>query len=184
MNSTLTKTGNWVSITLDIPSSGLVGYPSYWGVPQVRCLEYQDDSHNRAPVCAQHYSTYLSKSGRQRTELEERHDMGVSDSAFYWWLHYSHPHSTTHSTTNNHYSSNTLSNKTSCQWVMEMMSKLPPALRRRNIKWMHAHVHFYASSLSASLHLLWGMLDVLALFRIRHRPLVLSVGSLWELGFR
>ena len=36
-------------------------------IPQVRCLEYQDDDHDCAPVCAQHYSIYLYKSGCQKT---------------------------------------------------------------------------------------------------------------------
>ena len=27
-----------------------------WGILRVRCLEFQDDGHNRAPVCFQHYS--------------------------------------------------------------------------------------------------------------------------------
>jgi hypothetical protein len=51
------------------------------------------------------------------------------------------------------------------------------AVERRNIKLMHAHGYCYASSLSVSYHLLWVMLDVSALFRIRHRPSVLLVGS-------
>ena len=71
-------------------------------IPQVRCLEYQDDDHDCAPVCAQHYSIYLYKSGCQPPELEKRHDMVIPDSSFYWRLHHSRAHSTTHTKTNHH----------------------------------------------------------------------------------
>ena len=71
----------------------------------VACFSFRDieGAELRAPVCAQHYSIYLYKSGCQQPELEERHDMGIPDSAFYRRLHHSYPYSITHPTTNSHY---------------------------------------------------------------------------------
>ena len=176
MNSTLTKTGNWVSITLDIPSSGLVGYPSYRGVPQVRCLEYQDDSHNRTPVCAQHY--YLNL-GANKLNLKKgtiwvfpilRSARGFITATLIQLL---------------------IQRRITTISVEYLVTQdqLPvgngddveaaAGIEKKNYQMAFAMPPPYRPQ-----HLLWGMLDVSALFRIRHRPLVLSVGSVWKLDFR
>ena len=36
--------------------------PDNWGISHLHCLEYQDDGHDRAPVCFQHCSIYLFSS--------------------------------------------------------------------------------------------------------------------------
>ena len=62
--------------------------PDNWGIPQVRCLEYQDDGHDRAPVFFQHRSICLFESGCQQPE--EKYDVGIPGSACYGRFHHNY----------------------------------------------------------------------------------------------